>query len=322
MNKMDYSYIYIVYDNGNIFAIYDVRDEADALCSALSNSSINNYKRGGVHDNGNHGFYVEEIKISKNGICIGKKNCTDIQTIVNENKQTNDCINITDCIKIPKTDTYDTPVIENVSIDETGDDSADDTSILEDMFDEAYGLKKKTDQKTNDPEYLKRCEEQKKRKDRDIDLERISVFRSGKSTYVKIKTKINKETMRIIDISSLFADKYLIYDFMENKKLINLTSNSEDAQEYYIFRQLELLIESYWWEINNSCPKMKKNTDHCIPDPSHSMDPKYADLFDEFYVFMDEKGGVPKLEKDMHQHLNMNSENNIFERDFSSDNYE
>lgn len=325
---MTYSYIYIVYDHLNIFAILNDMDEATILCTALRASSINN--RTYIEGNDQKGFYVEELKVSKNGICIGKQINTCPQTIVNEKKRTDDCVNIIDCIKIRKIDNDLNTYVENIVENTTDDENyVDEISLLEDSFDEAYGLKKKGNQKTgnqktgnqkmDDPEYLKRCEEQTKRKGCEKEKERISVFRSGKSTYVKIKTKINKGTMRIIDISSLFADKYLIYDFMESKQLIKLTNISNDDHEYYIFRQLELVIESYWWEFNKNSIK---NTDNHVPNPYDEMNPEYDMLFDEFYVFMDENGGVPKLEKDMHQHLNTNSDNHIFERDCSIDNYE
>lgn len=314
----------------NIFAILNDMKEAVILCDALHTSSINNRMEQFEENVRRTGFYVEEIKLSMNGICIEKKNINGLKIIEKENKnQMSDPINIVDCRKVPDSDVPSTrPPNQSdgcieVELSDADDDNeyTDNISVLEDQFDQAYGLKKNIDQKHDDAAYLKRCDEQRNRWDVERHKEKISVFKSGKSTYVKIKTKINKGTMRIIDISGLFADKYMIYDFMENKKMIDLTSNINNENEYKLFRQLELVIESYWWEVNktNLIKKNKVVLDNYACDPSNNMDPEYGEMFDEFYVFMDENGGIPRLERDMHQHLNMNSDNHIFERDYSNE---
>ena len=312
---MSWSTVYIVYDHANMFAILNVMNEAVILCDACNASSINNRLERSDGVDQSDGFYVEEIKLSMNGICIEKKIINGSKTRAIENRQ---CvvsvvnpINIIDCVKLPK--------ISDQPYGSDDDEYVDQISVLEDQFDEAYGLKKNIGQKMDDPVYIKRCTEQWNRRDEERQKEKMSVFRSGKSTYVKIKTKINKGTMRIIDISGLFADKYMIYDFMETKKLIDITSNIDDYHEYKVFQQLELVIESYWWEINET-NMIKNNNDRSNNnDPSDNMDPIYSDMVDDFYIFIEENGGMPKLERDMHQHLNMSSDNHIFERDCSNE---
>jgi len=325
--KMSCSTLYIVYDHADMFAILNDMTEAVILCNALRRSSLNqSIDRLEESDQAN-GFYVEETKLSANGICIDKKIINGSKIGAIENRQSVITpINIMDCIKIPKLPKISEQsniyhkVGSNSDDDEKEDEEEymDNISVLEDKFDEAYGLKKNIDQKMDAPEYLKRCDEQKKRRDVERHKEKMSIFRSGKSTYVKIRTKINKGTMRIIDLPALFADKYIVYYFMETKNLIEITSNVNDEHEYKLFQQLELAIESYWWELNEN-NLIKKNKDEYDGDPSNNMDPEYSEMFDEFYVFMQENGGVPRLEKDMHQHLNMNSDNHIFERDCSNE---
>lgn len=126
----------------------------------------------------------------------------------------------------------------------------------------------------------------------------VSMFRSHKVTYVKIKNKITMGTLKTENIPLLFSDKYPVYDFMDKNNLLSLDCDKNIARECDIFMQLYKVIEA-----NNTTTKS---------DPIDDIKTEYAELCFDFLQYLDSYGDVPIPEKQLHSIINAKNSIDIF----------
>lgn len=182
----------------------------------------------------------------------------------------------------------------------------------------------KANENLNDDVFIKRCEEQNKRKLEQKKNEGISIMMSDKNTYLKICSKIKKEILHEHNISPLFMYKYHIIKFMEKHNLISFKLNANIETEYHVFSQLQKVMDIF--ESNN-------DDKYEVFTLIENLDPKYLELCMEFLNLLETSDRDIMSDKIVHSILNENPEikkiifkeaadTSVFERDTDKKHYD
>jgi hypothetical protein len=182
----------------------------------------------------------------------------------------------------------------------------------------------KANEKLNDDLFIKRCEDQKKRKEEEQNNQKLSVFAADKNTYLVMQSKVNRGILKETNISPFFNHKYHIIKFMENEKLISLKSNNDVKKETHIFSQLQKVIDGCDYENSN------ESEEHS--DPMDDIEESYLPLCQKFLEIIENSGNRIIGEKKVHSILNNNPEikkaifketadQTVFEKDTSKEEY-
>ncbi len=276
--------VFILFDNSS--AINTFKNKHDALHALIMLAKLRNeYVKhlGYTELQNNNGYRLEEFCFSSDGLCfthnLYKCNATDCQITMTNIVQTNSSVKIVTNKIIAqeeensnKLHDYETMLDKNIE-------------QLERELDKAHNIEntKNIPNESND---------------------KLSIFCSNKVTYMKIKNKINTGVLKNENIPVLFSDKFLLYKFMEENKLLSIDSNKNAHDEYETYCQLYKIIEA-----NDSTLKH---------DPLDNIDIKYADICFKFLEYLDDNGGIPQSEKQLQTVINANCTHGIFDCDESS----
>lgn len=157
----------------------------------------------------------------------------------------------------------------------------------------------KANEKLNEDLFVKRCEDQKKRKEEQKNNERLSIFAADKNTYLVMQSKVNRGILKETNVSPFFNHKYHIIKFMETEKLISLKSNSNVKEEAHIFNQLHKVIDAYDYD---------NTSDSDDRDPMDEIEESYLPLCEKFLEIVANSENPIISEKKVHDILNNNPE--------------
>lgn len=132
-------------------------------------------------------------------------------------------------------------------------------------------------EKITEISYETRCIEQKKRIDDEKYKEKISILKSDKNTYVKLRSKIDNNTLCETNISQLFKYKYYILKCLFNDKLINFSDDTNIENELHAYSEMYKIINIM--NINDEDEKTK------LMD---ALDNKYIDSYIAFIDILDQ----------------------------------
>ncbi len=225
------------------------------------------------------------------------------------------------------------------SDDNSDDDNYDDSNDDENDTDiELYENKKKMlneefMKKANDmikqEIFLKRCQEQEMKKEKERYEERISVLKADKNVFLKIHSQIKEGLRKVDNLPPLFNHKYHIINFMMMNELITLNNNDSIELESNIFHELYKIIkniEAYEDHKNNT--KNKNNEEY---DVLCDIDDDYLEICNFFIEYLNDNEGIVsdnminKMLNDDHEikkHIFANPENqDIFTNDFDKEEF-
>lgn len=202
-------------------------------------------------------------------------------------------------------------------------------NALQKEVDKQETIVNKANEKLNEDLFVKRCEDQKKRKDEQKYNEQLSIFASDKNTYLVMQSKVNRGILKESNVSPFFNHKYHIIKFMEKESLISLRSNQDVDTEHYVFSQLQKVIDGYDYE-----PDIDENNENTKQkDPMDDIDETYLPLCEKFLEILENAEHPIIGEKKVHDILNNNPElkkaifkdtadQTVFDRDISKEEYE
>lgn len=173
-------------------------------------------------------------------------------------------------------------------------------NVIKTEIDKQEIVVNKANEKLNEDLFLKRCEDQKKRKEEQRNNERLSIFAADKNTYLVMQSKVNRGILKESNVSPFFNHKYHIIKFMENEKLISLKSNSNVKEEAHIFNQLHKVIDGYDYEETSETEEQA--------DPMNEIEEAYLPLCEKFLEIIENSANPIISEKKVHDILNNNPE--------------
>ena len=162
----------------------------------------------------------------------------------------------------------------------------------------------KANEKLSEDYFVKRCEDQAKRKAQEKYDERLSIFAANKNTFLVMQSKVKQETLREHNIANFFMQKYHIIKFMNSERLISLRSNENIKEEEHIFNQLTKILEAY--EIENNSESENSESENSDSDPMSEIEEKYLPLCEKFLDIIQQLDYDIISEKVVHKILNEN----------------
>lgn len=152
-----------------------------------------------------------------------------------------------------------------------------------------------------DEDFKKRCEEQEKRNNKRKEEEKISVMISDKNTYLMMKGRVIKGTLKERNISPIFHCKYVILKYMEDNELVSFTTNDNIINETTIFHELyKIVIELEKMDDLDKPESILDNVDEDYLDTSFR--------FLEYLVKLIDDGVLLLSDKRVHDMLNNDPE--------------
>lgn len=226
---------------------------------------------------------------------------------------------------------------DSTSSDDTSyiDITDDMTDDMKRMVEERNKIKKqlkieqmiidRANDKLNEELFLKRCEDQERRKEEQKRAQGISVLKSDKNVYLHIDSKIKSNKIKDSNIPPFFVTKYYIIKFMNDNDLIDMTNDEMIEAEYDLFTQLYKVVELYEASndniiddnvANNNTKDDNSAFELTVDDLLTEIDNEYVDICVDFFDTLSSLGDNIMTEKKIHETLNNESkiDNELFKR--------
>ncbi len=243
---------------------------------------------------------------------VNKQNNTSVNLKEELYKLTKTLDKINDKSNLDKVSKYYDDIEEELDLDnelenleKECDELLEIREVIAENIEKEEKIINKANQNLNEEIFEQRCRDQDERKKKQQRDEKLSIFASQKTTYLRIKAKVNKEVLKEANIPCLFKDAYPIFKFMHEKDLISFTSNVDVESEYAIYEQLYKVIESY--EYNNR----SHDSDSDSEDPINDIEEEFSDLCTEFIEIIEKSNIEPISQDTINDMLNENSKDKI-----------
>ena len=201
--------------------------------------------------------------------------------------------------------------------------------INDDIHQQAVIFNKATEKLTED-RFIKRCEEQDKRKQESKKREGISILTEDKNVYLKIRSKIKKGVLKEKNVPPLFLHKFHIIKFMESNECIEFTKDADIEKEYYVFCQLQKVMDIC--EVEE--PSEDDEVSYIDPrdDMIDQIDKNYLNMCMDFLELLEQSNGSIASDKKIHSIINDNpdikktlfkevADMTVFKEDISKEHY-
>lgn len=187
---------------------------------------------------------------------------------------------------------------------------------LQDTIEGDEELVNKANNNLNEEQFEERCRIQDEKRHKKKLESQKSVLSANKISYLKMRSKIVRGTLKENNIPLMFNDKYCVLRYMEINELVSLASNDEIDEELRIYNALYKTIEAREYEANSS----DSDSDY---SPLDDVEEDFVEICSDFMEYLEEHFPNTISESKIHDEFNkdITDKNKIFHNDYSKDDF-
>jgi hypothetical protein len=179
-------------------------------------------------------------------------------------------------------------------------------------------LVNKANKNLNEEQFEERCKIQEEKKLKKTLESQKSILSANKISFLKMRSKIVKGTLKESNIPFMFNDKYCVLRYMEINELIDLGSNDDINTELTLYNSLYKTIEAREYEV-----KSYDSEDDSDYSPLDDVEEDLIEICADFMEYLEENFPDTVSESKIHDELNkeINEKNKIFHNDYNKNDF-